>query len=68
VVRLSGWDMEAKAENAKEQMGSYVDYFKSENDINYSNYKGTLWVVSPDNARTPSFLYILSGPLHSSLD
>jgi hypothetical protein len=24
--------------------------------------------LSPDSARTPSFLYILSGPLHSSLD
>jgi hypothetical protein len=27
-----------------------------------------LAVLSPDSARTTSFLYILSGPLHSSLD
>jgi hypothetical protein len=25
-------------------------------------------ILSPDSARTTSFLYILSGPLHSSLD
>jgi hypothetical protein len=43
--------------------------FVANNDFSWhGTIDTTLYYLSPDSARTTSFLYILSGPLHSSLD